>query len=146
MGVQSRKNRRAHRRAVPLGLAGVQSRKNRRAHRRALAMGRTRGEDVQAPGAFGAAPDWYAQMQGPPDWYRQMSGTTLGDDTLDAMAADAKWKADLLASQRELISAQRHWAEGDRMQKWIAIGATLAIPLSAAIWRALGVGRRKKPR
>lgn len=78
-----------------------------------------------------------------PDWYRAMQGTSLGDDSLDAMNADAQWKKDLLAGQRELIAAQKQWATGDRFQKWVAIGATLAIPLSAAIWRALGVGRRR---
>lgn len=80
----------------------------------------------------------------PPRWYRQMQGTTLGDDTLDAMS-DETFKKTVVANQRELIAAQKHWADGDKMQKWIAIGATLAIPLSAAIWRALGVGRRRRP-
>jgi hypothetical protein len=80
-----------------------------------------------------------------PAWYRAMQGTALGDDTLDAMKVDAQWKSDLLAGQRELIAAQRKWAQGDSFQKWIAIGATLAIPLSAAVWRALGIGRRRRP-
>lgn len=82
----------------------------------------------------GKVPDWYRAMQG-------VEGTSLGDDTLDATA---KYQQDSLALQRQLLEAHKHWADGDKIQKWIAIGATLAIPLSAAIWRALGVGRRRK--
>lgn len=48
--------------------------------------------------------------------------------------------------QQQLIEAQRHWAEGDKLQKWIQIGATLSIPLAAAIWRAIGLGRKRRPR
>ncbi len=134
MGVQSRKNRRTHRRAIPLGLGGVTSRKNRRAHRRAL---------VAMSGGSGP-PRWYQEMQGMPDWYRQMQGTTLGDDTLDAMKT-TPWQDEMLSSQKAILSAAKTWAEGDRLRKWVAIGATLAIPLSAAIWRALGIGRRRRP-
>lgn len=82
----------------------------------------------------GQVPSWYAAMQG-------VSGSSLGDDTLDATTA---YQQESLKLQRDLLTAHRNWADGDKMQKWIAIGATLAIPLSAAIWRALGVGRRKK--
>lgn len=109
--------------------------------------------------ALEGVPDWYRAMSGvtsrgnlsmsrraldgAPDWYRQMQGTTLGDDTLAAMS-DETFRAELLSGQKKLLEAQKHWAEGDRMQKWIAIGATLAIPLSAAIWRMLGIGRRRR--
>jgi hypothetical protein len=41
--------------------------------------------------------------------------------------------------QQDLIAGQ----EADKMQKWIAIGATISIPVFAAIWRLIGVGRRK---
>lgn len=82
----------------------------------------------------GKVPDWYRAMQG-------VSGTSLGDDTLDATTS---YQQQSLQLQRDLIAAHKHWADGDKFQKWLAIGATLAIPLSAAIWRALGVGRRKK--
>jgi hypothetical protein len=75
-----------------------------------------------------------------------MQGTALGDDTLDAMAADALWKKEMRDGQRELIAAQKEWASTDKFVKWVAVGATLAIPLSAAIWRALGIGRRRKNR
>lgn len=71
---------------------------------------------------------------------------SLGEDSLDAMTEERQWRAAMLDGQRKLIAAQEHWADGDRMQKWIAIGATLAIPLSAAVWRAIGIGRRRKRR
>lgn len=45
--------------------------------------------------------------------------------------------------QKELLAAQRHWAEGDKFQKWVQIGATVSIPVFAAIWRLIGVGRRR---
>ncbi len=69
---------------------------------------------------------------------------SLGDDTLDAANEEKAWRAEMLANSRALVIAQQHWADGDRFQKWVAIGATLAIPLSAALWRALGVGRRRR--
>lgn len=59
---------------------------------------------------------------------------------------DQEWKERVLANQRELISAHKHWADGDKFQKWVAIGATLMIPLSAAIWRRLGIGRGRRRR
>lgn len=77
-------------------------------------------------------------------WVRVMQsvgGTSLGDDTLDATA---KWQQDMLASNNAILEAHKHWADGDRMQKWIAIGVTASIPVFAAIWRALGIGRRRR--
>lgn len=44
--------------------------------------------------------------------------------------------------QQDLIAGQ----QADKMQKWIAIGATISIPVFAAIWRLIGVGRRRTPR
>lgn len=69
---------------------------------------------------------------------------SLGEDSLDAMTEERQWRSAMLAGQRELIAAQKHWADGDRFQKWIAIAATLAIPLSAAVWRRIGIGRRRR--
>ncbi len=46
--------------------------------------------------------------------------------------------------QQQLVEAQRHWAEGDKFQKWVQIGATVSIPVFAAIWRLIGVGRRRR--
>ncbi len=129
-GIQSRGNLAVARRAIPLG--GVQSRTNLSVARRAVPLG--------------GVPDWYREQQltGVPDWYRQMQGSSLGDDTLGAMTTE-QFQAEMLASQKALLAAGKQWAEGDKLQKWIAIGATLAIPLSAAIWRALGIGRRRRP-
>lgn len=41
--------------------------------------------------------------------------------------------------QQDLIAGQ----QADKMQKWVAIGATISIPVFAAIWRLIGVGRRR---
>ncbi len=70
---------------------------------------------------------------------------SLGDDTLGAQApqSDAEWKAEMLRLSRAQLEAHKTWADGDRFQKWIAIAATVMIPVSAAIWRRFGVGRRK---
>src|SRR5262249_44618892 len=62
---------------------------------------------------------------------------SLGDDTLDA---DAQWKQDLLQTQRDLLEAQKHWADGDKTIKILGVVATLSIPLAAAIWRKFGIG------
>lgn len=120
-------------------------------HRKGLS-----GLASRAPGrmvsttALGAyvAPNLVPGRRMVPDWYQQKMGSalgSLGDDTLDAAASDAQWKADMLAGQRDLIAAQKVWAKGDETQKWIQIGVTAAIPLFAALWRALGIGRRKTP-
>jgi hypothetical protein len=85
---------------------------------------------------------YHQRQRGPRGRVRRSLGS-LGDDTLAAMD-DQTWKQKMLEGQRDLIAAQKHWADGDRFQKWVSIGATLAIPLSAAIWRALGVGRRAR--
>jgi len=78
-----------------------------------------------------------------PSWYQAMQGTSLGDDTLDAQKADAQWRAEMLDGQRQLIAAQKVWAQGDEFQKWVQIGVTASIPLFGALWRVLGIGRRK---
>lgn len=71
---------------------------------------------------------------------------SLGDDTLDAMTEERQWRTAMLASQRELIEQHKHWADGDRFQKWVSIAATLSIPLAAAIWRRFGIGSRRRRR
>lgn len=86
-------------------------------------------------------PPWYRQLGGPPDWYQSMSNSTLGGDTIGGMSEE-QWRAEMLAGQQALVAAQKHWADGDKMQKWIQIGVTASIPLAAAVWRALGIGRR----
>lgn len=123
-------------------LAGVSSRAPRAPLYRDLAGVTSRAPAAPIRRDLAGVPDWYRAMSGAPDWYKAMQGTTLGDDTIGGMT-DAQWKAEMLEGQHRLLDAQKHWADGDRFQKWIQIGATLAIPLAAAVWRALGVGRRK---
>ena len=86
--------------------------------------------------SHGRIPRWVRDMQ-------SVGNSSLGDDTLDATTA---YQQEALKLQRDLLTAHKTWADGDRFQKWLAIGATLAIPLSAAIWRALGIGRRRSSR
>ncbi len=118
-------------------------------HRRSLSglASRAPGRPVStsALGAY-VPPNLVPGRKMVPSWYQQMNGLgSLGDDTIGAVSTDAQWKADMLAGQRELIAAQKKWAQGDEFQKWIQIGVTAAIPVFAAVWRALGIGRRKTP-
>lgn len=65
-----------------------------------------------------------------------LRGTTLGDDTLEATKT-SQWQAQMLAESRNQSSWMERWVKRDELQRWIQIAATLAIPLSAAIWRAI---------
>lgn len=76
---------------------------------------------------------------------RLVRGTTLGDDTLAAMPED-QWRAELLASTKRVEANQQSWFAGDLFWKRLGVIATVTIPLSAAIWRAIGVGRKRKRR
>lgn len=71
---------------------------------------------------------------------------SLGDDTLDAQSTfdDVQWKKDMLAEAKAQVVAHETWAAGDRLQKWIAIAATVSIPVFSVIWKKLGVIRSKK--
>lgn len=56
-----------------------------------------------------------------------------------------QWQADMLAQTKLMVASQQDYAAREVQQKWIQIGATLLIPLSAAVWRAIGrllAGRR----
>lgn len=72
----------------------------------------------------------------------------FGDVTTDpAMVTtptltDPQWAKDLVASQREMTAWQAKWVTEDKFRRYIQIAATLSIPLAAAIWRAIGLGRR----
>lgn len=58
---------------------------------------------------------------------------------------EAQWRAAMLSSQQEMVAWQERWVKRDELQRWLQFGATLAIPLSAAIWRAIfKAGRNKK--
>lgn len=78
---------------------------------------------------------------GAPDWYEKMQGLgSLGDDTLAATTVQQQQ----LEAQQQTLAAIQKQAEGDRFQKWIQIGVTASIPVFGALWRALGIGRRRK--
>lgn len=82
-----------------------------------------------------------------PRIYGGRSLGSLGNDTLSAQDPinDQDWKREMLELQRQQLAAHRTWADGDKFQKWIAIAATIMIPVSAAIWKKLGIGRKRKP-
>lgn len=70
-------------------------------------------------------------------------GGTLGDTT-PATVIDPDTRAfhqRSLELQSQMVAQQ----QGDKTQKWIQIAATIMIPVSAAIWRAIGVGRKRSP-
>lgn len=60
---------------------------------------------------------------------------SLGDDT--AAMSEEDWRMAMLAQQKSMTSWQERWVKRDELQRWIQIGATLMIPLSAAIWKAI---------
>ena len=67
---------------------------------------------------------------------------SFGDD---APMSEEEWRKAMLEEQRKVSGWQERWVKRDELQRWIQIGATLAIPLSAAIWKAIfRAGRRAK--
>jgi len=66
---------------------------------------------------------------------------TLGDDTPSIDATQTQWQQDLLATAKESRDWQARWVKKDETQRWIQIGATVCIPLFAALWRGI-FGRR----
>jgi len=94
---------------------------------------------------------------GPPAWYRAMSGVSsmpprrklpqvqslgsLGDAPSDPTTLStptvtdptAAWQAEVLLN----LQAGVKTLQMAEMQKWLQIAATLAIPLSAAVWKAI---------
>lgn len=93
-----------------------------------------------------------SQPPGLPVATRSLSGLgSLGADessitapTLIDPAETRAYRQRMEKYQQDLIAAQRHWAEGDKFQKWVQIGATVSIPVFAAIWRLIGVGRKRR--
>jgi hypothetical protein len=89
-----------------------------------------------------------------PRWYRQLAGTTLGADeapghtlagsTLSEPEATRKFREDLLTGNRALLEQERERARKEDLRGYLQIGATLMIPVAAAIWRSIGVGKKKK--
>jgi hypothetical protein len=89
-----------------------------------------------------------------PRWYRQLQGTTLGADdapgntlstpTLSEPEATTRFRSDLLTSNRALLEAERERTRKEELRGYLQIGATLMIPVAAAIWKALGIGKKRK--
>lgn len=97
---------------------------------------------------------------GQPAWYRAMQGTTLGADDPEPSTSLAQpslpvdpvdpgtreFRTKLLASHEQLIKIGERWVRREELQRWLQIAATLAIPLSAVIWRAIfRAGRVEQP-
>ena len=72
---------------------------------------------------------------------RSVRGSSLGGDSLGA--TDGELLQQLVDSQKRTEAAQQHWFEGDLFWKRLGVVATVMIPVSAAIWRRFGIGRRK---
>lgn len=64
----------------------------------------------------------------------------FGDDGQPMTEED--WRSKMLAQQTGMTSWMERWVKRDELQRWIQIAATLAIPLSAAIWKAIFRGAR----
>ena len=50
---------------------------------------------------------------------------------------EQQWRAAMLQKQTEVVEWQERWVKRDELQRWLQFGATLAIPLSAAIWKMI---------
>lgn len=67
--------------------------------------------------------------------------TSLAQPTLTqptVVDPTVQWQNDMLAQTKAMVASQLDYAQREVQQKWIQIAATLAIPLAAAAWRALG--------
>jgi hypothetical protein len=62
-------------------------------------------------------------------------GDTLAAGTPDSQVA---YQTASLAELKNISAWQQRWVEKDEQQRWIQIGATIAIPLFAAGWKLLG--------
>lgn len=66
---------------------------------------------------------------------------SLGDDAPAAPTptpmTETEWRTQMLAKADEVVSWQAWWVKRDELQRWMQLGATLAIPLSAAIWKMI---------
>ena len=81
-------------------------------------------------------------------------GTSLGADDDVGQASDLtvptiddgtrQFQRDILASTRAIQAHERERIRKEEIRGWVQIAATLSIPLAAAIWRAIGIGRRKR--
>lgn len=80
---------------------------------------------------------------GAPRWYTALYGASLGDD--DAVTAQAAtitdgpamWQQSLLDEVQQLNTSLQTYTTKDMWARYAQIAATLAIPLSAAVWRMI---------
>lgn len=90
-----------------------------------------------------------------PRWYRQTSMGSLGVDenepvntlavpTLSEPAATVQFRENLLSANRQIIEAEKERTRKEEIRGYLQIGATLMIPVAAAIWKHLGIGKKKK--
>lgn len=76
---------------------------------------------------------------------RASSPYVLAGTEGDVEISEAAFRQKMLASQETMTDWLVRWVKRDELQRWLQLGATLAIPLSAAIWRAIfRAGRRSK--
>lgn len=62
------------------------------------------------------------------------SSYAFGDD---GEMTEAEWRRQMLEQQKGVTAWMERWVKRDELQRWLQLGATLAIPLSAAIWKAI---------
>jgi len=106
-------------------------------------------------------PPTKAQALSIPAGARRYGFGSLGDDTDQAPATVlaqptlavptlvdpwSDWRVQMLNQTSSIAAAQQDFTARESLQRWFQIGATLAIPLSAAIWRAIFRGSRGSQR
>lgn len=78
---------------------------------------------------------------GPPGWYQAMYGASLGDDTQSSTPSltdgPTQWQSAMLDNSNQLLAAWQEYIKRDQIARYVQVAATLAIPLSAAIWRMI---------
>jgi hypothetical protein len=73
---------------------------------------------------------------------------TLAAPTIVDPAVDpwSDWRTQMLTQTSAIAAAQQDFTSRESLQRWFQIAATLAIPLSAAIWRAIFRGGKGSTR
>jgi hypothetical protein len=117
-----------------------------RGARKQLAM----GSNQSMPRTLRVAPrslDDYRTLSGISEWSVKTGVSTmptkkplgsLGDGDSDAPLVDPQaWRDEMLANVKGVRAAQEDFTRRESLQRWFQIAATLAIPLSAAVWRAI---------
>lgn len=66
-----------------------------------------------------------------------MQGASLGDDNVITELSDREWQSQMLAAQDRLVAVGEKYVRQEKVQKLLQLAATLAIPLSAVVWRRL---------